>query len=417
MNNMNYDKSSLLKNEFYIKYKNAIADFEKYRKTVLPLCAAENIISEFSKEPMLYGLQERYILGGYLDYNEDNNMVGSKKLLPFYEIISDQCNKLFGAYYTDCRSLSGMNALQNILLSLIKQNDNILILSAESGGHAALPNILDRLNINYIEAPFNYDISDYDYDNINIILKEKEIDFVLLAPTDIIFLPEFNKFHLPSKTVLIFDASQVLAYYINNIINNPLYMRKKVILMGGTHKTIPGVAKALIMTNDEEIAHKIDATINPLYLRNTHVQNVASLILTLIEMEYFSEIYCDNMTKNCNYLGKKLEEYGLEVISRQGIYSQTHQLFIHMPKELRDSFFNRSNQFGVSLNKKNKKLFRGSGIRLGVQEVTRYGWGVSEMNIIAEILFLLYKNKINNIPVLLEQLNLKKKVQYTFKER
>lgn len=122
---------------------------------------------------MLYGLQERYILGGYLDYNENNNMVGSKKLLPFYEIISDQCNKLFGAYYTDCRSLSGMNALQNTLLSLIKQNDNILILSAESGGHAALPNILERLNINYTEAPFDYDISDYDYDNINIILKEK----------------------------------------------------------------------------------------------------------------------------------------------------------------------------------------------------------------------------------------------------
>lgn len=187
--------------------------------------------------------------------------------------------------------------------------------------------------------------------------------------------------------------------------------------MGGTHKTIPGVAKALIMTNDEEIAHKIDATVNPLFLRNTHIQNVASLILTLIEMEYFSEIYCNNMTKNCNYLGKKLEEFGLDVINRQGIYSQTHQLFIHMPKEKRDSFFYRSNQLGVSLNKKTKKLFRGSGIRLGIQEVTRYGWGVGEMNIIAEILFLLYDNKVNNIPVLLEQLNLKKKVQYTFKER
>lgn len=62
--------------------------------------------------------------------------------------------------------------------------------------------------------------------------------------------------------------------------------------MGGTHKTIPGVAKALIMTNSKELASRIDKTINPLYLRNTHMQNVASLILTLIEMEYFSEEYC-----------------------------------------------------------------------------------------------------------------------------
>ena len=67
MNNINYGKSILLKNEFYTKYQKTIEDFEKYRKTVLPLCAAENVISEFSKMPLSYGLQERYILGGFLD--------------------------------------------------------------------------------------------------------------------------------------------------------------------------------------------------------------------------------------------------------------------------------------------------------------------------------------------------------------
>lgn len=186
--------------------------------------------------------------------------------------------------------------------------------------------------------------------------------------------------------------------------------------MGGTHKTIPGVSKALIMTNDEELAYKIDKTINPLYLRNTHMQNVASLILTLIEMEYFSEKYCTNMTKNSNYLGKKLDELGLQVINRQGIYSQTHQLFLHMSRSERDSFFCRANQLGVSLNKKDKRLFKGSGIRLGLQEVTRYGWGVEEMDIIAEILFLLYKNQMKDVTTLLEKLNINREIQYTFKE-
>lgn len=416
MNNISYDNAHLLENEFYVKYKDAIEDFEKYREMVLPLCAAENIISEFSKEPLLYGLQERYILGGYLDYDEQNNMVGSKKLLPFYKIISEQCGKLFGALYTDCRSLSGMNALQNILLSLVKPNDNMLILSPESGGHAALPNILQRLQINYTEAPYNYDMNDYEYNNINNILETQDINFLLFAPTDIIFLPDFNKLHLSPKTILIFDASQVLAYYINNIKENPLYMNDKVILIGGTHKTIPGVAKALIMTNDEEIAYKIDTTINPLFLRNTHVHNVASLILTLIEMEYFSEEYCKNMIQNSNCLGKKLHELGMQVINRQGIYSQTHQLFIHLPEKQKNSFFCRANRLGISLNKKHKRLFKGSGIRLGVQEVTRYGWGAEEMDIIANVLFLLYKNKIKDIPILLEELNLKKEIQYTFKE-
>lgn len=92
------------------------------------------------------------------------------------------------------------------------------------------------------------------------------------------------------------------------------------------------------MTNDEKLAHKIDTTINPLYIRNTHMQNVASLILTLIEMEYFAEEYCTNMTQNSNYLGKKLDEIGLQVIKHQRGYSQTHQLFLHMTKSERDCF-------------------------------------------------------------------------------
>ena len=64
------------------------------------------------------------------------------------------------------------------------------------------------------------------------------------------------------------------------------------------------------------------------------------------------------MTKNSNYLGKKLDELGFEVINRRGTYSQTHQLFIHMPRVERDIFFGRANQLGISLNKKDKKLFK-----------------------------------------------------------
>lgn len=415
-NSNSFDESCLLNNHFYAKYSSAILEFENYRRAALPLCAAENIISEFSKKPLLHGLQERYILGGYIDYDEDNNMIGSKKLLPFYEIISEQCKELFGAYYTDCRSLSGMNALQNILLSLVGRKENMLIMSSDSGGHAALPNILKRLDINYIEAPYDYDLSDYNYDHINCILEEKNIGFVMLAPTDIIFLPDFGKLHIPQEVVLIFDASQVLAYYINNKVKNPLNMNNKVVLLGGTHKTIPGVAKALIMTNDEALASIIDRTINPLYLRNTHIQNVASLILTLIEMEYFSKKYCLNMTLNSNYLGRKLEKFGFQVINREGIYSETHQLFIHMKMEDRNLFYHRSKELGISLNKKDKKLFKGSGIRLGVQEVTRYGWGFEEMDVIAEILFLVYEGKFKRVPILLRELGEKKVVQYTFKE-
>lgn len=403
-------------NKFYSKYKETVDAFNVFRENALPLCAAENIISEFSKRPLMYGLQERYILGGYLNYDEEENMIGSKKLLPFYEIVADQCKKMFNAYYTDCRSLSGMNAMQNILMALVKRDDTLLILSSESGGHAALPNILDKLGINYIEVIFNYKDIDYDYNYINEILDKNNINSILFAPSDIIFFPDFKKINVPENTILIFDASQVMAFYINNQEKNPLYMKYKVILMGGTHKTIPGVAKALIMTNNEAVAKKIDDTINPLYLRNTHLQNVASLILTLIEMEYYAEEYCKNMKNNSNYLGKKLSEYGMDVINRNGKFSETHQLFIHLEKNDLNRVYSTACELGVTLNKKNKKLFRGYGIRLGVQEVTRYGWDYKEMDLIAEILYLIYINELDNIPSLIAKLIENKEIKYTFDE-
>lgn len=409
-----YKLKVLNNNKFYQDYKKVIDEFISYQDSALPLSAAENIISEFSKEPLTYGLQERYILGGHLNYIEDENMIGSNKLLPLYKIINEQCDKLFGAYYTDCRSLSGMNALQNILLTLVNSGDTILLLSPNSGGHAALPNILKRMQVKYIEIPYDYNLLQIDYDRLNYILKEKKIKYILLAPTDILYLPDFSKINLLSDTTIIYDASQVLAFYINNQKNNPLMLKSPVVLMGGTHKTIPGVAKALIMTNDEKIARKIDITINPLYLRNTHIQNVASLILTLIEMEFYAEDYCKNMRENSEYLGKKLTELGFKTITNGKQYSETHQIFINMEKVKRNQFYHLAFECGISLNKKDKDLFKGSGIRIGVQEITRYGWEKVEMDEVAQILRCLYLQDIEDAKLRMKELCGKKNIQYTF---
>ena len=47
---------------------------------MLPLCAAENVMSPFSKIPLDTFLQEKYIMGGVLQYQNHSNFVGSEKL-------------------------------------------------------------------------------------------------------------------------------------------------------------------------------------------------------------------------------------------------------------------------------------------------------------------------------------------------
>ncbi|MGN0588966.1 MAG: hypothetical protein ACI4KO_05480, partial [Ruminiclostridium sp.] len=76
----------------------------------LPLCAAENITSEFVNIPRGTFLQDKYILGGTMNYTKENNFHGSNLLFNFYELINKQCAKLFKCNYADARSFSGMSA-------------------------------------------------------------------------------------------------------------------------------------------------------------------------------------------------------------------------------------------------------------------------------------------------------------------
>lgn len=115
------NEENIINKEMVEEFENVIKEFKDFRKNNIPLCAAENVISDFSKIPLKMGLQERYILGGYLNYDIMDNMIGSEKVLPLYQLVAKQCNNIFDSYYCDCRSLSGMNGMINLLLALTKK--------------------------------------------------------------------------------------------------------------------------------------------------------------------------------------------------------------------------------------------------------------------------------------------------------
>lgn len=153
-----------MKPEYFEDLVNLCTELSTQENKLLPLCAAENVVSPFSKIPLDTFLQEKYIMGGVINYQEESNFVGSKKLYKIYELLTRQCNKLYGCKYADARTLSGVNAVMTLLMSLFSSGDTILISSEECGGHGSMPKICHRLGINTIEIPYNYDIYDFDYE-------------------------------------------------------------------------------------------------------------------------------------------------------------------------------------------------------------------------------------------------------------
>ena len=395
---------------------NLTESFESYYDMTLPLCAAENIISPFANMPLGMGFQERYIVGNTYSYMEKDNFIGSTYLLPFYQMISDKCQKIFHAKYTDARTLTGMNCLMMVLTALSKIGDSILILGASAGGHASVKPIAERLGLNVGEVPFDFEKQDLDYDKLNSILKSDEIKFVLLAPSDIIH--PFEVEHIDtSKTVLLYDVSQMLGLIGAGLIKNPLDSITNIVMFGGTHKTFPGPASGIIMTNDENLHEQLETTINPIYIRHTQMHQKVSLLFALVEFEIFGEAYEEHIVELSNSLAKNLENCGFNVGKSNNRYSDTHEVFIYTDENLMNRIYENSIRLGITLNKKHKELFKGYGIRLGTQEIARYGWPVDAMAQVAKIIYEISKDDVDDTKVHMLLASLpSKKIQYTFDE-
>lgn len=375
--------------EFFEDLIELCTEITTQENKLLPLCAAENVVSPFSKIPLDTFLQEKYIMGGVIEYQNHNNFIGSKKLYEIYELLTRQCAKLYGCKYADARTLSGVNAVMTLIMSLFSAGDTILITSEECGGHGSMPKICHRLGIKTIEIPYNYDIYDFDYEKTNEILKNPQIRGILICLSDIITMPQLHKFNLPENCVLIFDATQILGLIATQNMENPLKWfdnKQKFILMGATHKTLPGPTCGLIMTNNLELARQFDTLINPDYLRNSQLHHILSLILTLMELEIHGKEYCTTVIENANILGEALTKSNFNVLMASSKYTYTHQLFISMPKTSAEDFYNKCVDYGISINFRNKHLYKICGLRIGTQEISRYGWKDAEMIMIADIL-------------------------------
>lgn len=389
-------------------------DFKEYHNRALPLCAAENIISHFANLPLAFGFQERYIMNNTYSFNMDDNFIGCEKLFPYYQKISDACQRIFGAKYTDPRPFTGMHCIDMVAKTVCKPGDKMMILSKEHGGHASVKPVIERLGIKTYDAPYNLEENDLDYEAANQMIEEKEIKYVLLAPSDLIKPLDVEKIDT-SKCVLMWDCSQIMGLIAAGLCSNPLKTKKNVIMFGGTHKTFPGPASGLIMTNEKYLHDLMEKEINPKFLRNSQMHQKICLLFALLEFEQYGTAYMSHMVHCSNYLGEKLREKGYDIADVHGQISETHQIFIRCSKEEMDTIYDNAYKCEVTLNKKHKSLFLGYGIRLGTQEIARYDWNDEALDKIADVIEYLSNPEIDvdAVKAIIQSLP-EKKIHYTF---
>ncbi len=413
----NVSDERLKNHDIYMKYNKLREREKQFNKISLPLCASENIISPFTLLPLQDFTHEKYLLGKTANFSEEGNFVGAEILYEIYNLLNQQAKKLFHCSYADARTLSGLNCITSVLMALTDVGDKIMLASVESGGHSSIPKIAKRLGLDIIYAPYDFKQYDYNYDHMNSIIKEKGIKFILLSPSNIIYDPNLLKLNL-DNSILLFDASQTLGLIASGLMSNPLEVSNNIILLGSTHKTIPGPTSGLILTNNENISRLLDSKINPDYVSNTQLVNKLVLLHSLIELELTGLAYTKRLRSNVLYLSnllKKSDRYTLIYDGKK--FSQTHQILLGIDDETFQYIETNALKYNITLtlSKKRNPLFQEKcGLRLGLQEISRYNWAENEMDIVYDILEKISNNSISrDDELVLQRLSQKKEIHFS----
>ncbi|MDG7007159.1 MAG: serine hydroxymethyltransferase [Nitrososphaerota archaeon] len=310
---------------------------------------------------------------------------GTKYADELQSITEEIARKVFGARYADVRSLSGHTADMAVLLSLTTPGDKILSVHPDNGGypgitHLGLGSLLKLQNLYF----------PYDDRTVNIEPKESAQLMRSASPKVVFFGSSFIPFPHPTKQLsnvadgtCVYDGSHVLGLIAGGEFQDPL-REGCSLLIGSTHKSFPGPQGGIILSNDEEAFNRVVGKIHPGIVDNIHLDRVAALAVALIEMLQFGKSYAQAVVKNSQALARALAEHGVKVRGAAAGYTKSHQVLLD---------YDQSRLEFLSMRLEQANIIGDNGGRLGTSELTRMGYGVKEMEQVAELVSLIILGK------------------------
>ncbi len=354
------------------------------------LIASENVMSPLAEYAYLSDFMYRYAEGKpYKRYYQgtifiDHIEVRTAELLA----------KLLEADYVELRPISGTLANATVFRVLAPPGGKAAIAPVQAGAHVSHTKYgtLGGLGIRQVELPYDEENMNIDVDKALKVLEEEKPAFLVLGGSVYLFPHPVEELADHMHSVggkVVYDAAHVLGLIAGRKWRNPLKIGADV-MTASTHKTFPGPQGGIIVTNDKELFKTIGKTVFPVFVSNHHLHRIPALAVTTVEMQMYGEKYAEQIVKNAKKLAEVLAERGLKVLGEHLGYTKSHQLLVDV------SELGGGAKAATLLEKANiivnKNLLphdppdaikNPSGLRLGVQEMTRYGMREDDMEEIA----------------------------------
>jgi len=375
---------------------NAIVEEEKRQEEGIELIASENFVSKAVMEAAGSVFTNKYAEG----YPEKRYYGGCANADIVEQLAIDRLKRIFGAKFANVQPHSGSQANMGVYVSLLEAGDKILGMGLSSGGHLTHGYKINFSGKNYvgIEYGLNPETEMLDYGEIRRLALQEKPQIIVAGASAYSRVIDFKKFREIADEVgayLMVDMAHIAGLVAAGEHPNP--MEYADIVTSTTHKTMRGPRGGIILTNNEEIAKKIDKSIFPGIQGGPLMHIIAAKAVAFKEAlsPEFKE-YQKQVVKNAKAMADALVKGGLRIVSGG---TDNHLMLVDLrPKGVTGKMAEEGlEKAGITCNKNSipndpEKPFITSGVRLGTPAITARGMKEDEAVQIAEMIIKVLEN-------------------------
>lgn len=289
---------------------------------------ATNVMNPRAEAMLASGLGTRPSLG----YPGDKYEMGLEAVEEIEVIAAELATEIFNAKYAEIRVPSGAIANLYGFMALAKAGDHIIAPPVSIGGHvthhadgcAGLYGLISH------DAPVNADGYTIDLDALRALAHQVKPKLITIGGSLNLFehpVAEIRSIADEVGAHLLFDAAHQCGIIAGGAWDNPLDQGAHLMTMS-TYKSLGGPPSGLIVTNDAEIAQRLDGIAYPGMTANFDAAKSAALALTMLDWRDFGCDYAAKMVSTSRALATALAAEGLPVFAADQGFTTSHQFAI-----------------------------------------------------------------------------------------
>ncbi|MBP3346431.1 MAG: serine hydroxymethyltransferase [Alphaproteobacteria bacterium] len=363
------------------------AEFDRQQNQI-ELIASENIVSKAVLEAQGSILTNKYAEG----YPAKRYYRGCEFVDVVENLAIERAKKLFDARFVNVQPHSGSQANTGVYVALLKPCDTIMGMSLDAGGHLTHGSKVSFSGkwLNSVQYGVCKDTGLIDYDEVERLALENKPKLIIAGGSAYPRQIDFKRFREIADKIgayLMVDMAHFAGLVAGGVHPNPLEYADVVTTT--THKTLRGPRGGMILTNNGEIAKKINSAIFPGTQGGPLEHVIAAKAVCFAEdlTPQFKK-YAAQVVSNARAMGERLKKRGLDLVSGG---TDTHLLLVDLrPKGLTGDVVSEAMELAHMTCNKNAIPFDPqppkvtSGVRVGTPAGTTRGFKEAEFEQVAD---------------------------------